>query len=290
MAAVSRLRPRIAVAGCSLTWALCGSGCGRGARALPAGARRLPKLQRLNINGNLISALHPMPQLTELRMESNALQALTRACGAAQALPAAITALTSLTLLSMAQNRLASLPDSLPLHLTSLVTLQLASNLLDSLPASFSALTCLSLLDLSKNRLASAPPCLRPLSAMNRLVLAGNPPLIASRLPLPAWLLRRPGVLVEHRVSRPRRTGPGTNRQRLYPPRACLHGRGVRARRAASDDSEQAESSECSGCIVVPLCREEEGLSISLPPASERVRSLDLSVGAGLEYIPECVA
>lgn len=154
-------------------------------------------------------------------------QALTRACGAAQALPAAITALTSLTLLSMAQNRLASLPDSLPLHLTSLVTLQLASNLLDSLPASFSALTCLSLLDLSKNRLASAPPCLRPLSAMNRLVLAGNPPLIASRLPLPAWLLRRPGVLVEHRVSRPRRTGPGTNRQRLYPPRACLHGRGV---------------------------------------------------------------
>jgi len=226
---------------------------GRGARALPAGARRLPKLQRLNINGNLISALHPMPQLTELRMESNALQAL----------PAAITALTSLTLLSMAQNRLASLPDSLPLHLTSLVTLQLASNLLDSLPASFSALTCLSLLDLSKNRLASAPPCLRPLSAMNRLVLAGNPPLIASRLPLPAWLLRRPGVLVEHRV---------------------------RARRAASDDSEQAESSECSGCIVVPLCREEEGLSISLPPASERVRSLDLSVGAGLEYIPECVA
>lgn len=31
-------------------------------------------LQRLNINGNLISALHPMPLLTELWMESNALQ------------------------------------------------------------------------------------------------------------------------------------------------------------------------------------------------------------------------
>lgn len=102
----------------------------------------------------------------------------------------------------MAQNRLVSIPATLPVHLPSLATLRLANNLLDVLPDSLSALTSLTLLDISKNRIAAASPCLQELSTLSSLVLTGNKPLIASKLPLPVWLLRKPGVIVEHRVSR----------------------------------------------------------------------------------------
>lgn len=70
----------------------------------------------------------------------------------------------------------------------------------------------------------------------------------------------------------------------------CVLMRQVRTRRGGGEHGAQNENSW--RCLVVPVCEGEDGVSISLPPPSDGVRSLEfkLAVGAGLNHIPQCVA
>jgi hypothetical protein len=107
----------------------------------------------------------------------------------------------ALTLLSLQRNQIASVDGPSLGALSTLRTLLLAANLLSDLPPSFSQLRSLSHLDLCNNQLAAVPAALELLSALTAINLSNNKPLTQSKTPLPSWLLRMPGVVVEGKVS-----------------------------------------------------------------------------------------
>ena len=88
-------------------------------------------------------------------------------------MPAAISSLTALTWLSLANNQLTTLPAEIS-SLTALTMLSLANNQLTTLPAAISSLTALTRLDLDNNQLTTLPAEISSLTALTWLDLDIN--------------------------------------------------------------------------------------------------------------------
>ncbi len=101
--------------------------------------------------------------LTELSLANNQLTSL----------PESLGQLTALTQLHLEDNQLTSVPESLG-QLTALTQLRLEDNQLTSLPESLGQLTALIELRLEGNHLTSLPESLGQLTALTKLYLGGN--------------------------------------------------------------------------------------------------------------------
>jgi hypothetical protein len=184
-----------------------------GLTSLPPVIRRFRSLRKLDVGGNSLSTLPPLPptvqvlfclgnrfesiptavnRLPYLRMlsfKSNKLAEL----GAHTRLPA------SLVWLILTDNQLTALPDGLGLQLPHMRKLMLANNRLASLPESLGRMRELELLRIANNRLAQLPPWLLDgsLPRLAWLALAGNP-AVADAPPRGALEAIRPEDIALH--------------------------------------------------------------------------------------------
>ncbi len=147
---------------------------GNALRVLPDGFAAMHRLRVLFCSGNRFDVLPPV-----LGACASLSQVGFRGCGLetvpAEALPPGLRWLT------LTDNRIASLPDSLGAR-PALAKLLLAGNRLAALPAALEAAPALELLRLSANRFEALPPFLPLMPRLAWLAVAGNPGIAPPRV------------------------------------------------------------------------------------------------------------
>ncbi|HEY0262399.1 MAG TPA: hypothetical protein VGB95_05195 [Chitinophagales bacterium] len=141
----------------------------------PLSIASLKKLHYLNLNENILinlpANIGELTELTELRLNNFFFNNFNQKI---KTLPASITKLSKLQVLTLQDNVIEQLPENIG-SLSNLQHLDLRDNLLSTLPQSFCQLTNLHYLDVKANEMISLPSCLSKLVNLEDLTLAYNP-------------------------------------------------------------------------------------------------------------------